>query len=402
MHVSIESAKPDPVTAVSHTVIDGNRPVIREPERIPDNIFHELMSRSKFMQRLLSDGGPIERIPILDVVNPISDYRRNYEYPVPGIERVRLIPELLLNENSIRPVSPRDVAEKFLNGAYPAAIYLKPDGSAGGNGIIRLERCEENITVILRNPLEFPLPSQEAIFKYAVERSIANRVEGLNRSTVIFEISRSDSETAIAALTQICTLALTTDFRRISDEKFAYRDLNSGLVEEAYRFITIDDRAVESRYFVRYKEGRFSLCEGNRLDGTPISSYLKRGQDRYAVNGGDVAAVWPEMHAPIIKQLHLECTEEQFSEYARALATLQAGRTLLNFLNLCERPREAFAEVAEARFVIDISWKDGDLTEANMPPGKPPFLAPRPILVESDMGVRWSAEQAGAEPTVPA
>ena len=363
-------------------------PVIREPEKIPIEIFTELLRDSKCMGRLLSQGSPLAPTPLAAIVNPVSDYAGNYDLPSAGCVRKRLLPRELFDSALPEPISLETFAAEYLAGAFPAQAFFKPDGSAGGNGVMKLVRDAEAVSLVMRNPeSRSHLPSQQLLLDAArCDSRVA--VANCSATTCRVEVPRTTPDAA-GALAEMCRLALTTVFPHESAKRFGYTDVNSGLVEPALNFLKIGGQIVEGRYYVLFSGGELLLSRGMRMDGKWVPSYLKVGIDGQFVNAGEIFAEWPQMHEPIAAALGLNCSGADFNAFMQAQLFAHAKRVLQNMANLCDNPEQVLESIEGAGFIIDAAWPKPGSLPGEQPANPLPHGIPQPVLIETSLRLKF-------------
>lgn len=369
-----------------------------KPEKLSPVVFTEIFKCSKFFQRCLALEGPLEMIPVLDLINPVSDYAGNYEPPRPdGYIRKRLIPRELLGPAADSVIDIPRFVEKFIQGEYPAGIIMKPDSSAGGNGVTRMRRDTDRISMKLRNPALGGLPSSAEMLAFARSNTDQIQICGETEPTLELLIDLSRPSQARMFLEELARLALTTVFPHKDSRLFGYADVNSGLVEIDTALLSINSRMVEGRYYTMLRDGEFSIVRSQRADGSPLSSCLKCGNDGEFVNGGSVIGTWPGMHQPLIEAASLECSVENFDSYMYELLRKVTEHMLISMSKLCESPPDFLARIELACFQIDIAWSRNEITAVPAQNNRPAMQVPHPFLMEVLWNFRVTGQSASTD-----
>lgn len=362
---------------------------IDQCQYIPSEILDEMLGRSKGLQRALAKDGPLGCTELISSINPVSDYQGNFDIANPGGIRKRLLPQALLHAMNSDAESPEVFAEKFLSAETPAEVYLKPDGSAGGNGVVKLARTDSSISISTRDPDGRYLPSQQGLLQFAEEnRGISIERDSAHRMLSLI-IPLHDPARAVRFVAECCRAALTTRFDHTPGTPgFPYMDLNSGLVERAHDLMKIDGRVIEGRYYLVYRQGHIMMSGEPCPDGTLSPSFMKRGLDGIFVNGGERLAYWPDMHHCIVEKGQLSCTGEQMNVAMQSLLYQQAGQTLVNLSHLFPSPAGFFQGLEAAGLIVDVAWESSRMLRYETSEMTEPIWIPEPVLIEMDLRLR--------------
>ena len=368
--------------------------------------FQEIVFASKYLHKLIAEGGVIDQIDTLAVVNPYDNQAFDNEgwltlsepAPYGGTHNYymnnKMHDERLINCAHLKQVE--NFVDDFLDAKYPDSLVFKPDMAANAEGQIRLERKDDHVIVKIYDAAGGDLSKGhfERTFQIQNTCSEIEELELISKSDYKkeFKLDTEDRAKAKEILVNILKSPLENTFREEQNSKGFFlasgapvlkRECDSALVEKEEELLKLDGKIIEGRFFlvndlfqgpVMTFGERYNSSTGARIPGPSFMKYGKAGSD--VVNLGDKDKDWPVMVEDIIKASGLKIDQNEYLAYLETLLKSQ----LLHILEGVHK--FGLERIVKQPIQIDIAWDAKETMQLPKTSGDGFITVPRPILIE--------------------